>query len=447
MTWSSVLLVLCLLVRTVAGQVAAPEEILTLEHAVELALQQHQRLQYAALEIDKAATRVAAMRTQRLPIFKVGVTGLYLLTPIELEFERGALGTFDGIGPVPAEDTTIRTSPGLRSSVNASVAQPLSQLYRIGLGVKQLQVSQQLTREQWRSQRHSVMYDVKRLYYTMLQTQSAMAAASEALASYRELERVVSEKLSQQAVLRADSLEVKTELARTNHELLTLRNALAGQQEQLNEWLGRDIRTAFRLSPVPETTPFESDLGSAQALALERRPEVRMAQLKVTQATNDVRLKAAEYIPEVSAVLQYLSPVTGDTLPRHITYVGMEVSWEIYDWGRKRAELTERRKTLEQARNDRSHAAPQILLEVNTQFRTLQETHALLQVQQLAQETAQEKLRVITQQYSQHAVLLQAVLQAQAAVVEATHQYQRTLLDLWIARAAFEKALGEADEE
>lgn len=446
MIWS--IAVLLLLLHTAEGQVAttSPEEILTLEHALELALRHNQHIHHATLEVDKAAARVAAMRTRRLPTLKVGVTGLYLLTPIALEFERGAFGTFAGIGPVPDKDTSIRTSPGLRASTTASVSQPLSQLYRIGLSIEQLEANQHLTREQLRAQRHAVIHDIKRLYYTMLQTQSAMAAATEALTSYRELQRVVDGQVAQQVALRADSLEVKSRLAKTDQELLALRHALAGQQEQLNEWLGRDIRTAFRLSPVPETTAFETDLARAQALALQQRPEVRMAQLKTAQAAYDVRLKAAEYIPDVSVGFNYLSPVTGDTLPRHITYVGLEFSWELYDWGRKRAELTERRKTLAQAHNEQSHTEPQILRDVNARWRTLQETRALLQVRQLEQETAQEKLRVATQKYSQHAALLQAVLQAQATLAEATHHYQQTLLDLWTARAAFEKALGAGEE-
>lgn len=253
--------------------------------------------------------------------------------------------------------------------------------------------------------------------------------------------------MAQQTALRADSLEVKTRLARTEYEVLTLRNALAAQHEQLNELLGRDIRTAFRVSPVPDATPFEADLAAAQAQALKQRPEVHIAQLKVAQATNDLRIKYAEYIPELNVVFSYLSPVTSEVLPQHITYVGLEFSWDIYDWGRKQAEITERRKTLEQARNDFRHAEPQILLEVNARFRTLQEQRVLLRVNQLEQETAQEKLRVTTQKYSQQAVLLQDVLQAQATVAEATHQYQKALLAFWTARAEFEKALGDTYEE
>jgi outer membrane protein TolC len=127
-------------------------------------------------------------------------------------------------------------------------------------------------------------------------------------------------------VLRADSLEVKTRLARTEYETLTLRNALAAQQEQFNELLGRDIRTAFRVSPVPEAAVFEEDLAAAQARALKQRPEAHLAQFKVTQAATNVRLKQAEYIPEISVVFNYFSPVTSAVLPKHITFVGLEFS-------------------------------------------------------------------------------------------------------------------------
>jgi outer membrane protein TolC len=40
-------------------------------------------------------------------------------------------------------------------------------------------------------------------------------------------------------------------------------------------------------------------------------------------------------------------------------------------------------------------------------------------------------------------VLLSDVLQSQAFLAEATHEYQRALLAFWTAKAEFEKALGE----
>ena len=46
-------------------------------------------------------------------------------------------------------------------------------------------------------------------------------------------------------------------------------------------------------------------------------------------------------------------------------------------------------------------------------------------------------------QYRHSAVLLRDVLQQQAAVANADHEYEQSLLAFWNAKAIFEKALGE----
>ena len=59
-------------------------------------------------------------------------------------------------------------------------------------------------------------------------------------------------------------------------------------------------------------------------------------------------------------------------------------------------------------------AEDRTVLEVNSRFRTLAEARALLNVAQMAQETAREKLRVKTNQYQVQAALLPDVLQLRA---------------------------------
>ena len=52
-------------------------------------------------------------------------------------------------------------------------------------------------------------------------------------------------------------------------------------------------------------------------------------------------------------------------------------------------------------------------------------------------------LRVNTNKYKLTAALMSDVLQSQATLAEANHQYQQALLGYWTAKAEFEKALGE----
>ncbi len=83
-----------------------------------------------------------------------------------------------------------------------------------------------------------------------------------------------------------------------------------------------------------------------------------------------------------------------------------------------------------------------VLVDVNTRFRKLQEARALLRINELGQETEREKLRVISNRYSQKAVLLDDVLEAQAAVAQSAHQYRQALATFWTVKADFERAVG-----
>jgi outer membrane protein TolC len=61
---------------------------------------------------------------------------------------------------------------------------------------------------------------------------------------------------------------------------------------------------------------------------------------------------------------------------------------------------------------------------------------------QLAQETASENVRVFNARYAAQESLFKDVLQSQAALAEANHQYQQALLSFWTTKADFEKAIG-----
>lgn len=422
---------------------APPGEVLTLERAVMLALENNRQVINAALEVGKSEDQIAAFKTKRLPAFKLDVTEAYPVAPIELHFKQGDLGTLPTVGPIPDQDTTIRTPRKLMTAITGSVTQPLSQLYRLGLGVDQLETGRAMTQEDLRSQRHAVIDNVKRAYYGLLQTQSSLEAVEESMKFYRELDRVVEDYVKQQTAFEYESLDVKTRLANAEYDALTLRNSLASQREQLNRLLARDVRTEFRVTPVSEMTQFETDLPTAHAQALRQRPELSRAQLQIKYAEYDYRIKRAEYIPDLSFVFRYFSPVTSEVLPKNIAFVGLELSWEFFDWGRKSNEMAARNKAVEQAKTSSSDLESQILIEVSSAFRKLQETRAAVKVSQLRQETQRATLRVALNKYKERAVLLKNVLEVQASSADANNQYQQAVLSLWTARADFEKAIGE----
>jgi outer membrane protein TolC len=258
------------------------------------------------------------------------------------------------------------------------------------------------------------------------------------------LDKVTNDNVLQQVSLRADLLVVQTRLAKVEYEQLELTNQLATQKEQLNTLLGRAVDTSFEVAGVPEFTSFETDLVAARKIALDRRPELEQARLVIEQATLDRRAKKSEYIPDVSAGFVYLTPRNyASVIPRNFANVGVVVSWEFFDWGRKKHQLSEKDKAVEQAKNGLREKEDQVLIDVGDKLRKLQQSAQAVRVAKLEESSARENLRVSTGRYKFQAVLLSDVLQSQAFLAEATHEYQRALLGFWTAKAEFEKALGE----
>jgi outer membrane protein TolC len=223
-----------------------------------------------------------------------------------------------------------------------------------------------------------------------------------------------------------------------------LSNQLATQKEQLNSLLGRDVGTMFEVAGVPELVSVETDLVAARKFALERRPELQQARLVVEQATLDRRIKKSEYIPDVSAGFTYLTPRNyAAVIPKNFANVGVVVSWEFFDWGRKKHQLSEKDKAVEQAKDGLKETEDKVLIDVGDKLRKLQQSGQALQVARLAETSAKENLRVNTGKYKFQAVMLSDVLQSQASLAESSHEYQQALLAFWTAKAEFEKSLGE----
>ena len=418
---------------------SASGEVLTLEQAVALALRDNHVVREAENQAGRAGDVLAATRTGRLPsmdVFSLAaeqfVEPVHVANPISSIFP--GVGSFFSIG-IPRRPTFIFT--GL-------ILQPLSQQYRVGLNIEQAKLGQDIERERLRLVKQFAIDQVRQTYYAILQKQSALESIRESITSYRELDRVTSDKVAQQVSLRSASLDVKTRLAKAEYEALNISNELATQKEQLNNLLGRDVRTEFRVNPVPNVNGFPADLESARNRALQQRPEIREAELKVRQADVDRRIKKSEYIPDVSAAFLYMTFRNFDEIiPKNLASAGLTMKWEVFDWGRKRDQLSEKDKAIEQAKDGSREVKNRVLIDVSDKFRKLQQTRLAFVVAQLAEETARENLRVNTNKYKFTAALMSDVLESQSTLAEANHQFQQALLSYWTAQAEFEKALGE----
>ena len=437
-----VLLIAWMTSAVLAQPEASSPPLLTLNEAIQTAIANNRELKISSLEVEKSKWQVAAAKTRRLPGFKAFIFGSGNLTDSSFLFKEGSLGTFNH-QPLPSQNQRIPLSGGFTGYALADVSQPISQLYKIGLSIHEQELSAQLNSEEYRSKRQSVLANVKQAYYAVLQTESSLEVAQAEVKQYEETKRVAVQYLAQETVLKSDLLETEAKLAQIQYQVVSLNNDLQSQQEQLNDLLGRDIETPFRTEQVPSLAAEETDLRLAQQTALSQRPEMREAAIKVQKAQYDHKLSKADYIPDISAAFHYFTPLNTELLPTNVAAAGVEMSWEPFEWGRRRDDVKQKVIAVDQSEFQLQQVRSQVLLDVNNRFRKLAQSRQGLTVAQAAREAAEEKLREVNDKFSKEAVLFRDVLQQQTAVSNANHDYEEALLGFWSAKANFEKALGE----
>jgi len=418
-------------------------QVITLTEAVRTAESHDRSIHIAELDREKAVREIDVARTHRYPIFSVTALGSQPLTQLGITLERGSLGVYPFDGPIPGETTTLESPLRFGFIGYASVQQPLTQQYKIGLGIELAKIGVDATTEQIRAKRQAVVNEVRRLYYGIAQAESSRTTLRATVDFLRQLDRETSQQVVQRVALQADSLNVKAQLVQAEYELLKMDDPIQTQKEQLNRLMGRpiDAQLEIDVSSIVENEPVS--LTDAYAEALASRPEIRLANVQQRRAQLERRLASAERIPDVSLSLLALRTLNySSVLPNSVSSVGIQATWDVFDWGRKRNEIQAKQDAEAQAALEIKDTEARVMADVAHQYRRILEARKELELARAFQSSNTEALRVARNRYVQRDVVLSDVARLQSSLAEANHRYTQALMDLATAQADFEKAMG-----
>ena len=246
--------------------------VLTLEEALLLARSNNRDLKQYGLDVGKQQEALGEAKTHSYPRFDTSVLAAQLLTPLDFTIKKGQLGTFSGTGPIPGSDTNLHTPARPIAIASVTLTQPLTQLLRTHLSIAGQRLKVDAAQLSFQS------------YYQVLQSQIQHESQQSIVKYLQELLQLTDRRFAQQAALKADKLSVKAEVAKATYQLTTIEDTLADRKEALNHLLARSLQTEFSVEPVPATLPEQEDLSAARAIALEHRPEMKLAANRVRQA-------------------------------------------------------------------------------------------------------------------------------------------------------------------
>lgn len=419
-------------------------DLLTLRQAIALARANNRQLLTANDEVEKSRKEVKAAETALSPKVDLVAGAACQLAPSSFHFDKGAFGTYPGIGPVPGAGTDITESGNSSLVASVMVTQPITQIPRIrrGIGIKQQMVS--ITHEAYRTQSLELATDVTKVYTSIGVINQVIVANDASIRFLKELEHVVQTNFDQGTVLESDLLDVRAKLARQEHAATTLQHERTDLCEQLNQLMGRGVSDPVTLSNETDHADIPQSLQDLQSYALQNFPGVRQSSAGVVIAQNDYDIRRRETRPDVSVALSYTRQQQLDVLPDQLFLAMVVAKWDsAVDWGKNRAELSEKRLGIEQAKRTYADAREKTILNVNAHYRKWQDALAYVDVCKKDAHAREEVLRVDTERYQANAIQLKDVLESEAKLYDARQQLYGAQADVITAQGALMSAIGK----
>jgi len=438
-----VLLIAAILLSPCVNAQTSNGEVLKLDEALSIARSNNRALKQSGLEISKQTEALSEAKIQFYPRFDATILAAQLLAPLNFTITTGQFGTFPGTGPIPGSNTNLHTPARPIGIASVTATQPLTQLFRIRLFVSEQRLKVDAARLSFDEDDQKLTDEVRRVYFEVLQSQSQHESQESMVKYLKELQQLTERRVEQQAALKAHKLSVKAELAKAVYQLTTVEDTLADRKESLNHLLGRNLQTEYSVESLQATLPEEEDLTAARAVALEHRPEMKQAAIRVSQAKLETKIEKTHYIPDIAVQASYFSPANINFLPQNIGSVGALLTWQPWDWGRKHHNVQHDVLAEKQAALSVEDTREQILLDVDSHFRHLREVRARLAVIEAERDVEKEKLRNQEEVYSQQSALLSDLLKQQSSLANTENEYRQAVLEYWSARADFQKTLGE----
>ena len=171
--------------------------------------------------------------------------------------------------------------------------------------------------------------------------------------------------------------------------------------------------------------------------AREKNPEIKAAQEAVEKAESGVKAAYIDYIPDISMSGHYGYQNGVPFLTHNIGTFGVKMTWDIFDWGKRRAVVAQRKEQLTQANENLHRVEKRIEVEVDKAYRKLEQTKNLIGVTRESLTLQNENLRLKsngrkagTATEAQYAAAVAAVKKAEYEELQALLGYNLAVADL-----------------
>jgi len=238
----------------------------------------------------------------------------------------------------------------------------------------------------------------------------------------------------------SDVLEAEIVLARGEQNLVSAQNRLQISTSRLNSLMHRQPDAALEPQGVLAWQDLNLTYDQAVNLALEQRPELRLAKIDLELGESSLVVAKSDFYPTIIATAT--ASRAAETLGLDKSYgeqtILLTANWKIWDWQATEKEVASARSKIRQQNRNLQETKDRVLLEVREAWLNLEMAAARIDILRQVQDKSEENFRVNIIRYQER--------QGSAAdVLDAQDLLTRTRTDTISSLATYLIALAQLD--
>lgn len=418
---------------------------LTLEQAVDMALQNNHLLNVRKLQVSEKEAKVAEDAIKRYPVASVSSSYQYNANLGQLVIEQGSFGALPLGGTTIALPNEEKTFPlGKHHNFNAGVTlyQPITQLGKIKTGIEVAKTDVELARHEQSRASLQIKQAIEKLYYGLLITQKQQEEANAKIKLAQMRLYDVESALLSGKTIDVNKAGLQANIADEEQNLLKLRIQTEDYTADLKQLTGIEA-DSVTLAPVANMAVATGTLDSYLTNAASTNNDIKIASLTEIKTQKAIRAAEQSNLPDIGLVAGY-SYQTGNLLfPNNNPFVGAQFKWNIQDLVSNKQVIRQRHFLSQQARENLINTQNQVKNDVSKTHRKLSQATALIAVAEKAVKYRTEELKVQSDKQASGLNLEADILNTRSLLAKAEADLLAAQLNYRLAQSDLQRLAGE----
>ena len=281
-------------------------------------------------------------------------------------------------------------------------------------------------------------------YLSLIMSRNKVSVAEQTVRDYEEHLKNANLQYEVGIVSKSDVLATNTRLANAKTVLVEAKNAASLAEAKFNNHVGLSVSTPVVTADKELTyVPYAISLEAAKSYGVAHRGTIVQAAMAVKSAEENISRADASDIPTVNA--SAIRSMKGSHWAGNDSKdwsVGATLSWNLWDGGQSKANVSAAKASLEKAKEGYAQAIETVELQVQEAYLNLKAAEQKIQSTHAAVEAGQEDFRIKTLRYRSGVGTNVDVLDAETALATARNNYVDALYTYNLNMATLEKAMG-----